>query len=371
MNKKIKVILVSVFLIVVIVVGSYFLFLNKDRSGNTAADELFGWKYPVAKFPTVGSISEKLAYSEIRDPGGIPRGLPVRLFIPVIGVDSAIEDALITPDGRMDVPAGSVNVAWFSLGPNPGQVGSAVIGGHFGIWKGVPFVFYNLDKLKVGDKIYILNDKGDTLAFIVRSIGLFDRNDDATNVFTSEDGLAHLNLITCEGIWNRVNDTYPERRVIFADAMTVEESEVKTNVPISFVRSLDVGSIGEDVVRLQIILEKKGLLNMPPGVAKGFFGELTRVAVAKYQAGVGLPAIGTFGPLTRARLISDQALVGVVPALPSTATVVFEWPIFIQVIIYSVKSLFGSLVDGLITSGLLVLIIFMIFKIIRRRKNSR
>jgi hypothetical protein len=48
----------------------------------------------------------------------------------------------------MDVPAGSKNVALFSLGPHPGQVGSAVIGGHFGIKNDVPFVFYDLDKLK-------------------------------------------------------------------------------------------------------------------------------------------------------------------------------------------------------------------------------
>ncbi len=264
-----------------------------------------------------------------------------------------------------------INVAWFSLGPNPGQIGSAVIGGHFGIRSGVPFVFYNLDKLKVGDKIYILNDKGDTLTFVIRAVELFDRNADATTVFTSEDGLAHLNLITCEGIWNKINDTYPERRVIFTDAITVEESAVKASAPISFSRSLDVGSVGEDVSRLQVILEKKGLLDMPPGVAKGFFGELTSVAVAKYQTGVGLPAVGTFGPLTRARLISDQSLVGVVPALPTTAIVVFEWPIYIQVIINTMRSLFGTITDGSITSALLGLIVFMVFKIIRRRKNSR
>lgn len=111
------------------------------------SDRLFGWKFPVAKFPLVGSGGGPLAYSDIRDPGGIPQGLPVRLKIPVIEVNSAIEDALITPDGRMDVPVGSVNVAWFSLGPHPGQEGSAVIGGHFGVKNGVPFVFYSLEPI--------------------------------------------------------------------------------------------------------------------------------------------------------------------------------------------------------------------------------
>jgi len=190
--------------------------LIRDKARNSTADNLFGWKFPVAKFPSAGSNS-KLAYSDIREPSDTPKGLPVRLKISSIKVDSLIEDALILPDGRMDVPEGSINVAWFALGPYPGDVGSAVIGGHFGIKNKIPFVFYNLDKVEIGDVISIVNDKNETISFVVRSTKLFDRNADATTVFTSQDGLAHLNLITCEGVWNKVNKGYPSRLVIFSD----------------------------------------------------------------------------------------------------------------------------------------------------------
>lgn len=216
---NLKIILIVVFLAAIIGTGSYFLLLpqlDRDKTAENLSDTLFGWKFPVAKFPAVGSTNS-LEYSRIRDSGGIPRGLPVRLKIPVINVDSAIEDALITPDGRMDVPAGTLNVAWFSLGPHPGRVGSAVIGGHFGVNNGVPFVFYDLDKLKIGNSIFVVDDRGDTLSFVVQSIKSFDRNADATTVFTSQDGLAHLNLVTCEGIWNQVDNSYPDRLVVFAD----------------------------------------------------------------------------------------------------------------------------------------------------------
>ena len=202
-------------------VGVYYYSKTHSVKPETMlSDALFGWQFPVAKF--LSTESKEIANSDLRDPDGKPQGLPVRLKIPVIGIDSAIEDALISPEGRMDVPAGSKNVAWFALGPHPGQKGSAVIGGHYGISDGVPYVFYKLDELKAGDKIYIENDKGETLTFVVRSISLFDRNADATTVFTSDDGLAHLNLITCEGIWNRINDTYPQRRIIFTDALKTE-----------------------------------------------------------------------------------------------------------------------------------------------------
>jgi len=225
-NNKSKSILITVFIVGVLFILVYIFILyqsNKNNIVNNLKDELFGWKYPVVNFPATGS-GNQIAYSNIRDTKDTPKGLPVRLKIPGIGVDSAIEDALITPEGRMDVPEGSVNVAWFSLGPNPGQVGSAVIGGHYGIRNDKPFVFYKLDNMKIGDKVYIVDDKGDTLEFKVKSISLFDRNADATTVFTSNDGDAHLNLITCEGVWNKSNGNYPERRVVFTDLVPKKDN---------------------------------------------------------------------------------------------------------------------------------------------------
>jgi len=363
--------------------GSYFLLStqsNQNKIVSALTDSTFGWKFPVTKFPSTG-LGGQVAYSSIRDPGGVPQGLPVQLQIPVIGVDSAIEDALITPDGRMDVPAGSVDVAWFALGPHPGQVGSAVIGGHYGIENGVPFVFYNLDKLKVGDKIYIVDDGGNTITFVVRSTRSFDRNADATTVFTSSDGIAHLNLITCEGIWNQVNGNYPQRLVIFTDEIPNEAVVPASVTSISnptgspsgaiaaFSKSLGIGDSGADVVALQTFLEQRGLLELPAGVTNGFFGALTSAAVAKYQSSEGLPSVGVFGPLTMARLNSDlnsQA------ALPNTGINlgIISSNSFLQVIIQSVKSLYGNLLEGIITSLLIISIIFMAFEVMGRNKKK-
>lgn len=365
MKTILKLILLIIFFTGAGLASFHFLLLpqlKQNKITNATPDELFGWKFPVAKFPSTGSTD--LAYSDIRDPGGIPQGLPVRLKIPVIGVDSAIEDAFITPEGRMDVPQGSVNVAWFALGPKPGDNGSAVIGGHYGIKKGVPFVFYNLDKIKVGDKAYIVNDKGATLAFEVRAIQLFDRNADATPVFTSDDNLAHLNIITCEGVWNQVNGTYPSRRVIFTDAISSEGATADIAV---FSKPLNIGARGADVVALQTALEQKGFLKMPAGVAKGFFGTLTRTAVAKYQKSVGLRSDGVFDLLTRAKLMPEQDKVVIKPTLPSTALNTFVPPSFFQTILKYVKSLYTNPLDGLITLLLLLAIIFMVFKIKKQK----
>jgi LPXTG-site transpeptidase (sortase) family protein len=143
--------------------------------------------------------------------------LPTRIKIPKIKVDAAVEYLGVTPTGAMDVPKGPDDVAWFDLGPRPGEIGSAVIAGHYGWKNNIPAVFDNLYKLKIGDKIYIDDDLGSTTTFTVREIGMYDQNGDASSIFDSSDGKAHLNLITCEGVWNVASKSRPNRLVIFTD----------------------------------------------------------------------------------------------------------------------------------------------------------
>lgn len=147
-----------------------------------------------------------------------PVTLPVRLKIPAIGVDATVEDIGLTKLGTMGVPAGPDNVGWFDLGPRPGVLGNAVIDGHFGFWKnGQATVFNKINKLRSGDQILIEDVKGAITTFVVREVRTYAQNADASSVFNSSDGKAHLNLITCEGIWNAAKQSFPDRLVVFAD----------------------------------------------------------------------------------------------------------------------------------------------------------
>jgi LPXTG-site transpeptidase (sortase) family protein len=143
--------------------------------------------------------------------------IPIRLKIPSINLDAPIEPVGLKANGEMDVPKGPDNVAWFNLGPPPGQIGSAVMAGHFGALKnGEGSVFDNLKKLKKDDKIYIENNKGATLTFVVREDRSYDADADASDVFSSNDGKAHLNLVTCQG-WDKDAESYTKRFVVFTD----------------------------------------------------------------------------------------------------------------------------------------------------------
>lgn len=142
-------------------------------------------------------------------------GSPVRLKIPKIHVDAAVEYVGLAPDGTMEVPNDTVDVGWFDLGPRPGEKGSAVIAGHFNGSHGETGVFSDLDKLKAGDTLYVQDDQGKSLTFVVRGSRVYTPGY-ADDVFGSGDG-THLNLITCEGSWDAVNKSYSKRLVVFTD----------------------------------------------------------------------------------------------------------------------------------------------------------
>lgn len=77
-------------------------------------------------------------------------------------------------------------------------------------------------------------------------------------------------------------------------------------VPSTFTRALSPGDSGADVKALQIFLNARGFTIAVSGPGSSgnetnLFGELTRLALAKFQASQGIyPAVGNFGPLTMA-----------------------------------------------------------------------
>ena len=147
----------------------------------------------------------------------VDQTLPIRLTIPKINVDAPIEYVGLSQDGAMDAPKGPLEVAWFNLGPRPGETGNAVLAGHEGWKDGIPAVFDTLHALRKGDRLYVEDEKGLITTFVVRELRTFGKDEDATDVFSSTDGKSHLNLITCEGSWNKTEKSYSHRLVVFAD----------------------------------------------------------------------------------------------------------------------------------------------------------
>ncbi|MFA6376042.1 MAG: class F sortase [Candidatus Paceibacterota bacterium] len=147
----------------------------------------------------------------------VTAGRPIRIKIPEIGIDSALGYVGITPAGAMDIPKNQDDIVWLEVGPRPGENGSAVVAGHYGWKEGKGSAFDDLHKLRAGDKLYIEDNKGATISFVVRKIRRYDPKEDTTSVFVPNDGKSHLNLVTCEGNWNESAETYSQRLVVFSD----------------------------------------------------------------------------------------------------------------------------------------------------------
>ncbi|MDD2487470.1 MAG: class F sortase [Candidatus Gracilibacteria bacterium] len=146
-----------------------------------------------------------------------PGILIARLKIPKIGINTILENVGLTPKGALGVPKGIVNAGLYSLGPAPGENGNAIIDGHFGWINKKPAVFNDLHKLIRGDKIYVHDKKGSIVTFIVSGSRIYKSDDKASEIFISSDGKSHLNLITCQGTWDKKRKEYSDRLVIFAD----------------------------------------------------------------------------------------------------------------------------------------------------------
>ena len=195
--------IVILLLITAIFSIGYFVYVKFIRQQSTSAN--------------IPLVSVDRIYSSLVN-SNFSYDLPVRLKIPSINVDAAIQPVGLTPSGALDVPNNTTDVGWYKFGPKPGQEGSAVIDAHFDNPNGLPAVFSKLDVLKPGDSVIVEDDKNILHYFVVKKLTNYLSDDFVTDIFNINNG-THLNLITCNGIWDVNKKTYTERLVVFADAV--------------------------------------------------------------------------------------------------------------------------------------------------------
>ena len=146
-------------------------------------------------------------------------GQPVRLIIPAIGVNANVQSVgnwwRVPTD--MGIPTNFTDVAWYNLGPKPGEPGSAVIDGHLDGATVQQAVFYNLGKLKPGDDVQVVDNTGKTLHFTVVATKFYDASASTTEIFNNDPSKIRLNLITCAGDWIKTAGQYDQRVVVFTE----------------------------------------------------------------------------------------------------------------------------------------------------------
>ena len=207
--------ILALFVAVGVVISLVFIFRGQERTSQgeikSSTDSRF-----LTQITKMTEATDSAA--ALLDQVSIDPDVPVRVMIPEIDVDARVENVGLTSDGDMDAPKKPEDIAWYEPGPRPGEVGSAVLAGHYGTWEnGDQGVFNDLHTLQKGDEISVEDGRGTTTTFVVRESRRFDPEADASAVFFSDDGKSHLNLITCEGDWDKTSQSYSKRLVVFAD----------------------------------------------------------------------------------------------------------------------------------------------------------
>lgn len=182
---------------------------------------IFGIILAYFSFPNLNPVRSVIlpTASPSESPTTTPKSIekPVRIRIPKLSVDTLIEEVTTDNLGRMDIPKDYNNTGWYSLGPKPGEKGSAVIDGHVDTPDGKPSVFASIDTLFPGDIIEIEDKKGSVNKFEIVSSTDYKLDDiPLDKIFDNKINEARLNLITCSGAWDKNTKMYQNRFVVYA-----------------------------------------------------------------------------------------------------------------------------------------------------------
>jgi hypothetical protein len=140
---------------------------------------------------------------------------PVRLRIPAVRVDTALERLARQPDGTIAVPASPDVAGWYAEGPRPGQPGPAVMLGHVDSYNG-PGVFFRLDQLSPGTAVEVDRADGTTAAFRVVSTSRVPKTSFPTDLVYSPTLQPSLRLVTCGGSFDYRARSYRDNVIVYA-----------------------------------------------------------------------------------------------------------------------------------------------------------
>jgi sortase (surface protein transpeptidase) len=157
--------------------------------------------------------------------GGAPRdGVPVvqrpaptRVEIPAIGVSARVIPLGRQADGALEVPEDFGLAGWWTGGPEPGEIGPAVIVGHVDSFSG-PAIFFDLDQLAYDDRIVVTRGDGSRATFAVRTAMRVDKAAFPTDLVYGPTDDAQLRLVTCDGDF--ADGSYLGNLIVTADLVS-------------------------------------------------------------------------------------------------------------------------------------------------------
>jgi sortase (surface protein transpeptidase) len=173
-----------------------------------------------SRYLVVAAVTLLLAATSTSPAGSTRKQMPdpVRIAIPSIGVNAPIIPLGLNRDQTMQVPRNRSDAGWFRPGPEPGEVGPAVIAGHLATVSG-PGVFARLSGLKRGGLIKVTLRGGSTVTFVARSMIRVAKTRFPTRRVYARTAQPTLRLITCAGRFNPATGHHTDNYIVFASLL--------------------------------------------------------------------------------------------------------------------------------------------------------
>lgn len=152
---------------------------------------------------------------------GLKRSPPKKILIRSVWIKGDIDQVGLARDGTIDTPSyeRAGNAAWYKHSPTPGEAGASVILGHVDSKKDRA-VFFELRRVKRGDRIEITRADGSKPVFTVDSIEQFAKNDFPTERVYANTADPTLRLVTCGGRFDPAIKDYLDNIIVFATLAT-------------------------------------------------------------------------------------------------------------------------------------------------------
>lgn len=177
-----------------------------------------GAKTPIATSPGAELTDFDLAQ---RGAGLPPRGdfTGDRIIIPKAGIDAPFSYKVVPVGGQMPNPNSWDDVAfydfvnWPGMGGLPGKGGNVVVAGHVDYINHGPAVFWDLDKLVVGDRVQVRLKDGTVVEYAIEFNKHIEADKADWEAIVSGTADESITLITCGGEFSAGH--YTNRRIIW------------------------------------------------------------------------------------------------------------------------------------------------------------
>jgi LPXTG-site transpeptidase (sortase) family protein len=149
----------------------------------------------------------------------VPADQPKIITLPTLSVSGPIQKVGLNTQNAISVPTNVHFVGWYTGSVKPGENGLSVIDGHISGVYG-PGIFKRLGSLQRGDTFHITYGDGNQRGFEVVDHRVLPAKEAAAYLLTQRATIRkQLNLITCDGVYDKHTKLYDKRLVVVTQAI--------------------------------------------------------------------------------------------------------------------------------------------------------